>query len=38
MDTLELIKTRRSIRKFQPKEVPKEALEQILEAVRWAPS
>ena len=38
MELLEIIKTRRSIRRFQPKEIPQAALEQILEAIRWAPS
>jgi len=35
---LELIKHRRSIRKFADREVPRELVEQILEAGRWAPS
>jgi nitroreductase len=35
---LELIKNRRSIRKFSEREVPGELVEQILEAGRWAPS
>ena len=35
---LELLKTRRSIRKFKPDPVPKEQVEMILEAARWAPS
>ena len=34
MDPLELIKTRRSIRRFQSKDVPDEALKQVLEAIR----
>lgn len=38
MDTLEVIKARRSIRKFAEKPVEPELLEQILEAARWAPS
>jgi nitroreductase len=38
MEPLEIIQTRRSIRRFQPKQVPKEALDQIFEAIRWAPS
>lgn len=38
MNVLEAIKTRRSIRKWLPKPVPDELLEQILEAGRWAPS
>ena len=35
---MEIIKGRRSIRKYEDREVPKEALDQILEAVQWAPS
>lgn len=38
MDILNILKTRRSIRVYQEKEVPKELLFQILEAARWAPS
>ncbi len=38
METLEAIKTRRSIRKYREKPVPKKKLEQILDAGRWAPS
>ena len=38
MEVLEAIKTRRSIRKYKPDPVPEQALEQILEAGRWAPS
>jgi len=38
METLDAIKTRRSIREFSGKTVSNEALEQILEAGRWAPS
>ena len=37
-DLLELMKTRRSIRRYQDKDVPDELLEQIMEAGRWAPS
>jgi nitroreductase len=37
-DLLEIIKGRRSIRKYEDRDVPEEALNQILEAVRWAPS
>ncbi len=37
-DLMEIIKGRRSIRKYEERDVPKEALDQILEAVRWAPS
>jgi len=35
---LNLIKTRRSIRRFKPDSVPKECLDMVLEAARWAPS
>jgi nitroreductase len=38
MDVLEAIRTRRSIRSYQPKEVEKEKLDQVLEAARLAPS
>lgn len=38
MDLLNLIKTRRTIRKYQDKKVPREVIEDILEAGRWAPS
>lgn len=34
----ELIKGRRSVRKFQTQPVPRELIEQMLEAARWAPS
>jgi nitroreductase len=35
---LEIIKTRRSIRRFLDKPVPLEVLDELLEAARWAPS
>jgi nitroreductase len=35
---MKLIKGRRSIRKFEPKEVPEALLDQLFEAVRWTPS
>jgi nitroreductase len=35
---MEVIKARRSIRKYEEKEVPEELLNQVLEAMRWAPS
>jgi len=38
MDVLQLLKTRRSIRVYKDKEIPKELLIQILEAGRWAPT
>jgi nitroreductase len=37
-DFMEIIKGRRSIRRFQAKEIQDEDLNTILEAVRWAPS
>jgi nitroreductase len=37
-DLLELIKTRRSIRKYKGKEVSKELIMKVLEAGSWAPS
>lgn len=33
-----MIKTRRSIRKFKPDQIPDNLIDQILEAGRWAPS
>ncbi len=38
MDILEIIKNRRSIRKFKDKEIPKEILEKLILALIWAPS
>lgn len=38
VDLMDMIKTRRSIRKYQDKPVPEDLLQQILESVRWAPS
>jgi len=35
---LELMKTRRSVRRFKPDPVPKEYVDMLLEAARWAPS
>ncbi len=35
---LELVKSRRTVRGYQQKEVPQECVEKILEAARWAPS
>ncbi|WP_319524786.1 nitroreductase family protein [uncultured Desulfosarcina sp.] len=37
-DLIEIIKGRRSIRKYEDRDVSEEVLNQILEAVRWAPS
>ena len=38
MDTIEAIKSRRSIRLYRSEAVPDDKVEQILEAGRWAPS
>ncbi len=38
MELLELIKSRRSIRKFKQQPISEEFIQQILEAARWAPS
>jgi len=38
IDALELIKSRRSIRKFSKESVPSKTIEKVLEAGRWAPS
>jgi len=38
MSTLDVILSRRSIRKYQDKPIPKEALDKILEAAKQAPS
>ena len=38
METLEAIRTRRSIRRYRPDPVPAEDVTRILEAGRWAPS
>ena len=35
---MELIMGRRSIRRFEPRDVPEEVLEQVLRGVQWAPS
>ncbi|MEA2040573.1 MAG: nitroreductase family protein [Thermodesulfobacteriota bacterium] len=37
-ELMDIIKGRRSIRKYQDKEVPEELLRQVLESVRWSPS
>lgn len=37
-DFLELVKARRSVRKFKTDPIPDEDIEKILETVRWAPS
>ena len=38
MEVIEAIRGRRSIRSFKPDPVPKEALEELLDACRWAPN
>ncbi|MEM3566696.1 MAG: nitroreductase family protein [Candidatus Bathyarchaeia archaeon] len=38
MDAIELIKTRRSIRKFKPTKISREVVNSILDLARWAPS
>ncbi|MBU1140039.1 MAG: nitroreductase family protein, partial [Proteobacteria bacterium] len=38
MDTLECIKTRRSIRKFTSEPVPRKDLEELISIARWSPS
>ena len=37
-DFMEIIKKRRGIRRYQDQEIPKEDLNQVLEAIRWSPS
>jgi len=37
-DFMTILKERRSVRKYEDKEIPQEILNQILEAVRWSPS
>ncbi len=38
MDLLPLIKSRRSIRKYQDRDVPEDMLQRLIEAAMWAPS
>ncbi|MBS7653294.1 MAG: nitroreductase family protein [Candidatus Bathyarchaeia archaeon] len=38
MDVIDVIRTRRSIRRFRPGEIPDEDIVKILDAARWAPS
>jgi nitroreductase len=38
MELTDAIKGRRSIRKYKPDPVPEEALQKVMEAMRWAPS
>ncbi|MFC1971321.1 nitroreductase family protein [Chloroflexota bacterium] len=37
-DFLELVKNRRSIRRFKPDPIPDDSVDKIIEAARWAPS
>ncbi|RLB28103.1 MAG: nitroreductase [Deltaproteobacteria bacterium] len=37
-DVMEIIKGRRSIRRYQDREIPEEHLNKVLEAIRWSPS
>ena len=38
MELMEAIRTRRSVRRYQNREVPRELLEELMEAACWAPS
>ncbi|MCQ4575493.1 MAG: nitroreductase family protein [Candidatus Brocadiales bacterium] len=38
MNILEVIKKRRSVRKFQDREIPKDLVDKLIEALIWAPS
>ncbi|MFH0844673.1 MAG: nitroreductase [Pseudomonadota bacterium] len=38
MDTIECIKTRRSIRQFKPEPVPREVLMDVIHTAKWSPS
>ena len=38
MDVIEAIRTRRTVKAFRPDPVPREQLERILGAARWAPN
>ena len=37
-DVMDVIKSRRSIRRYEDKEIPEEHIQQVLEAVQWSPS
>ncbi|UCG64782.1 MAG: nitroreductase family protein [Deltaproteobacteria bacterium] len=37
-DFMEIIKGRRSIRRYEEREIPENVLNEVLEAIRWAPS
>ena len=38
MDALEVIHKRRSVREYRPDPIPKEMIEKLIDAARWAPS
>ena len=38
MDILEVLTSRKSIRRYKPDPIPDEMLDKILEAARWAPT
>ncbi|MEM2901253.1 MAG: nitroreductase family protein [Candidatus Bathyarchaeia archaeon] len=38
LDALEAIRRRRSVRRFKPDPIPKETIEKLVDAGRWAPS
>ena len=38
MELMEAIRTRRSVRRYQDREVPRKLLEELMEAACWAPS
>ena len=37
-DFISVVKERRSVRKYEDKEIPSDLLDKVLESVRWAPS
>ena len=37
-EILSLIKSRRSVRAYQPEDIPRDHVDQLIEALRWAPS
>jgi nitroreductase len=38
LDIIDIIKTRRSVRRFKPEPIPDDLINKVLEAARWAPS
>jgi nitroreductase len=38
MDVLKAVKERRSIRNFQKKDIPEDAVDKLIDAIIWAPS